>query len=129
MNRASIPFGLLSLFAADRQVYRAFGHLIAARMGTLLLVPDNLVVGEPGGVVLEGCPVPHEEVYAVLEYKSSHQVDPFAGHAWNDMLQQIEYLGINAIDCEMDYISPMVRGEEKVLRLTHPSGVRYAAVA
>ncbi len=128
VNNVAIPFGLLSLFSADRQVYRAFGHLIAARMGTLLLVPDRLVVGELNGAVLEGCPVPHEEVYAVLEYPTAKPLDPETQIGTNDHVHQLEYLGLDPADCDIDAIAPMVRGREKVLRLVHPCGVRYAVV-
>lgn len=44
----------------------------------------------------------------------------------NDHVQQLQYLGIDPEDCEFDHITPMVHGEEKVLRLVHPSGIRYA---
>lgn len=127
MTEPFFPIERLRLFSADGQVYRAFNHLIAARMGTLLLVPIHLVTGRFEEVV-DGCPVPWEEVHAVLEYPASNRIDPFLSHAWNDELQQVEYLGIAAMECEMDYITPMVKGEEKVLRLVHPTGLRYAVV-
>lgn len=120
-------FCMLRHFSADGQVYRAFNHLIAASMGRLLLVPIHLVSGRCDEVI-DGCPVPWEEVHAVLEYPVSHPVDQFRPHAWSDELQKIEVLGINAADCGIDRIAPMVKGEEKVLRLVHPCGVRYAVV-
>lgn len=124
MNMA-IPFNLLSLFSSDRQVYRAFGYLIAARMGTLLLVPPRLALGDLSGVI-DGCPVPSEEVYAVLEYPPSNPLTTTS--VWNDRVQQLEYLGLDPAEFEMDTIAPMARGEEKVLRLVHPCGIRYAVV-
>jgi hypothetical protein len=131
MNSPFFPIERLRLFAADSQVYRAFHHLIAARMGTLLLVPLHLVTGRCDAVV-DGCPVPWEEVHAVLEYPAIH---PLTNPSkWNgltqliDEVQQLEHLGIDPDECEMDHITPMVKGEEKVLRLVHPCGVRYAVV-
>lgn len=127
MNRHYIPIERIRLFSADGQLYRAFGHLIAARMGTLLLVPDGMVFGEMGAV-LEGCPVPAEEVYAVLEYTTKHPLQLERVLGTNDHLHQLEYLGLNPSDCAMDTIAPMTLGREKVLRLVHPCGVRYAVV-
>lgn len=127
MNAPFFPIERLRLFAADSQVYRAFHHLIAARMGTLLLVPLHLVTGRCDAVV-DGCPVPWEEVHAVLEYPAIRPLTNTAVWTMDDHLQQLEYLGIDPDACEMDFITPMVKGEEKVLRLVHPCGVRYAVV-
>lgn len=117
----------LRLFAADGQVYRAFDHLIASRMGTLLLVPMHLVYGRCDEVV-DGCPVPWEEVHAVLEYPVTHPLTQPAKWNVDDYIEQLEYLGIDTSACELDAITPMVNGEEKVLRMVHPCGVRYAVV-
>lgn len=133
MNEPLFYIDNLRQFSADGQVYRAFDHLIAARMGTLLMVPIkrvkvawHLPSGRPSTV--NGCPVPYEEVHAVLEYPVSHRLDQTMSHAWNDPLQQIERLGLKVLDCDIDYIEPMTNGTEKVLRLIHPCGVRYAVV-
>lgn len=135
MTAHFFPIERLRLFSADGQVYRAFHHLIAARMGTLLMVPLRLVTGPfhlPDGkpALADGCPVPHEEVFAVLQYPVTHQLADPQGYGWNvdDHVQQLEFLGLDPGACEMDYITPMVKGEEKVLRLVHPCGVRYAVV-
>lgn len=128
MNNISIPLNLLSLFSSDRQVFRAFGYLIAARIGTLLLVPPHLVLGDLTNVI-DGSPVPSEEVYAVLEYPPVHPLtNPAAWPSINDHVQQLQYLGMDPDEFELDTISPMVHGTEKVLRMVHPSGVRYAVV-
>ena len=130
MREPFFPIESLRLFSADGQVYRALDHLVAARSGTLLLVPPRLVVGDLAEVV-DGCPVPHEEVYAVLEYKIR---DRMIHKQWNgltkwiDKIAQLECLGIDPGACEMDHITPMVNGEKKVLRMLHPCGVRYAVV-
>lgn len=127
MNEPFFPIERLRLFSADGHVYRAFNHLVAARMGTLLLVPLRLMASQCGDVV-DGCPVPCEEVHAVLEYPCTRPVNQSLSVAMNDHVQQLEYLGLDPAMCELDHISPMVNGEEKVLRLVHPCGVRYAVV-
>ena len=124
MNHIHIPIDRIRLFSTDGQLYRAFDHLIAARMGTLLLVPLHLVVGRCDEV-LDGCPVPWEEVFAVLEYP---QQPPYATLIQDDLIEQLEHIGIDIAACERDTIAPMVNGQEKVLRLVHPCGVRYAVV-
>lgn len=115
---------LLRAFSADEQVYRAFGYLVASRMGTLLLVPFHLVTGRCDDVV-DGCPVPWEEVFAVLEYPSSIESEPFFA---NQRFKPLEILNLKQSEWVMDCITPMVNGTEKVLRLVHPCGVRYAVV-
>lgn len=133
MTAHFFPLEHLRLFAADGQVYRAFGHLIAARMGTLLMVPLRLVTGPfhlPDGkpALVDGCPVPHEEVFAVLQYQVTNPLTHPAKWNVDDYIEQLEYLGIDTSACALDTITPMVNGEEKVLRLVHPCGVRYAVV-
>lgn len=130
MTAKFFPLERLRLFSADGLVYRAFEHLIAARMDTLLLVPVHLVTGPwhlPSGrpAVVDGCPVPWEEVHAVLKYPVTHPLTQPA--KWNVDIE-LKYLGIDASACELDAIAPMVNGEEKVLRMVHPCGVRYAVV-
>ena len=124
MTESFFPIERLHLFSTDGQVYRAFDHLIAARMGTLLLVPMHLVTGRCDAVI-DGCPVPWEEVHAVLEYPAGNAA---TWQGCDDHVQQLEYLDIAPAECEMDHIAPMVNGSEKVLRLVHPCGVRYAIV-
>lgn len=124
----AIHIDRIRLFSANGEVYRAFHQLVAARVGTLLIVPLHLVIGRYDGVV-DGCPVPWEEVYAVLEYPATHPLRN-SEHCYgrNDHMQQLQYLGIDPDSCKMDHIAPMVNGMEKVMRLVHPCGVRYAAV-
>jgi hypothetical protein len=124
MSQPFVHIDRIRLFSSNGEVYRAFHHLIASRVGTLLLVPLHLVVGRCD-VVVDGCPVPWEEAFAVLEYPATH---PLGNPEWNDHAQQLQYLGIAPDSCEMDHIAPMTLGREKVLRLVHPSGVRYAVV-
>lgn len=53
-------------FAGDGRVWRAFDHLLAAGPGRLLLVPVGLADGDLTGVI-DGCPVPWGEVWAVVD--------------------------------------------------------------
>jgi hypothetical protein len=124
MRTLSIHIDHLRQFSADGQVYRAFHSLIVARMGALLLVPMHLVTGRIDTVV-DGCPVPWEEVYAVLEYPVRPQMGEVRGELFK-RLQMLAQVGIDPADCDMDHISPMVMGRESVLRLVHSSGVRFA---
>lgn len=132
MTTTFFPLERLRLFAAEGAVYRAFHHLIAARMVTLLLVPLHQVTGRVDAVV-DGCPVPWEEVHAVLEYPAIHPLSH--PHKWASLANRInkfqpllELVGLDPSDCVMDTITPMVNGEERVLRLVHPCGVRLAVV-
>lgn len=52
-------------FAGDGRVWRSFDHLVAYSGSALLLVPVGLARGNLMGVV-DGLPVPWEEVVAVL---------------------------------------------------------------
>ena len=125
MTAHFFPIERLRLFSANGQVYRAFHHLLAARMGSLLLVPLHLVLGRCDAVI-DGCPVPWEEVHAVLDYPAVNPLTNPAKWDIDDHVAQFGYLGIAPAECVLDYITPMVGGEEKVLRLVHPCGVRYA---
>lgn len=125
----------LSAFSADGQLYRAFDHLIAARTGTLLLVPFHLVVGRCDEV-LDGCPVPWEEVFAVLEYPVNLLTDlleieiaysVLTGPKFFPVLREL-FPVVYAHEWEMDHITPMVNGTEKVFRFVHSCGMRYAVV-
>lgn len=61
-----IDVKVVSRFATDRRVWRSFDHLLAAGPGTLLCVPVGLADGDLTSVV-DGCPVPWPEVWAVLD--------------------------------------------------------------
>lgn len=61
-----LPLEKLLPFAQDGRVFRAYDHLILARVGALLMVPVFRVSGDLRRVV-DGCPVPWEEVCDVLD--------------------------------------------------------------
>jgi len=115
MTNLFFPIERLRLFSANGQVYRAFHHLLAARMGSLLMVPLHLVLGRCDAVI-DGCPVPWEEVHAVLDYPAVNPLTNPAKWDIDDHVAQFGYLGIAPAECVLDYITPMVGGEEKVLR-------------
>lgn len=123
-----IHISKLAEFSTHGQVYRAFGHLIVINIGKLILVPMQLVGGRLDQVV-DGCPVPWEEVFAVLEYPA---VNPLTNPAqWNgasNAMRTFARLGLHFTGCVLDTITPMVNGKETTLRLVHPCGVRYAEV-
>ena len=135
MTEPFFPIESLRCFSADRQVYRAFDHLIAASMGRLLLVPLHLVsgpwhlsTGKPA--VIDGCPVPWEEVHAVLDYPVNLLLDALGMEiAFSYLFDLNIFCPVTYLhEWEADHISPMVNGEEKVIRLVHASGLRYAVV-
>lgn len=66
MKPSSIPLASIAAFAHEGRVYRSFGRLLAARNGSLLLVPLGLVAGDFSGV-RDGCPVPWTEVLAAFK--------------------------------------------------------------
>lgn len=129
MNVPLFHIDLVRIFSADRQVYRAFGHIVAASAGSLLLIPQHMVDGHGICEVIDKCPVPPEEVYAVLEYPAGDAVITLSeSDESHEAVQLLQCLGIDPNACRLDHISPMVNGEEKVLRLVHPDGIRYAVV-
>lgn len=66
MKPASIPLQSIANFAQGGLVCRSFRRLLAARSGSLLMVPVGLVAGDFSGV-RDGCPVPWTEVLAAIE--------------------------------------------------------------
>lgn len=66
MTPASIPIQTIAQFAHAGRVYRSFGHFLAAKTGALLAVPVGLATGDFSAVI-DGCPVPWAEVFAVID--------------------------------------------------------------
>lgn len=61
----SVSVSLLASLSADQRLHRAFDHLIAATPGSLLLCPVWLSAGDLSSVI-DGCPVPWDEIDGVL---------------------------------------------------------------
>ena len=125
----SVNFDALRCFSGNGTVYRAYDHLIAATHGMLLLAPIIVVQGRFDGVV-DGCPVPWEEVFSVIEAESlpfmpdlAHMPDV------NHELDRLNPLGLDRGQWEFDFIGIHDETRRNVLRFKHISGVRYAVAA
>lgn len=114
----------LAAFSASHQVFRVYGHLLAVAEGALVLVPLALVAGDCRGV-LDGCPVPWEEVLAVLDAPALNPEPvppvelsrgPLVG------LTQGEF----STGWARDHIRPFFSGKRLATRWSHVSGVRLA---
>lgn len=123
-----IPLSLLAAFSADRRVYQAFEHYIAPGAGRTLLVPVTMAYSGPATDPLvkpfvAGCPVPIEEISALLDTPQRspadlHQRDPL----WRVLSSIAEDGWI------YDFIPMMPGQRQRVLRVTHPNGIRYGEV-
>ncbi|EEG08195.1 hypothetical protein [Pseudogulbenkiania ferrooxidans] len=67
---------ILSLlpFSSDRRVYRSFGHAIVAEPGLVAVAPLSSLDGSLQGMV-DGCPVPWTEAWAVIDTPTRSEVD------------------------------------------------------
>ncbi|MBU1692319.1 MAG: hypothetical protein KJ958_00865 [Gammaproteobacteria bacterium] len=123
-NAFYLHISALSTFSADGNIYRAFDHLIAARMGTVLLAPIHAVQGDLTQVV-DGCPVPWEEVGAVLDapfdQASDFGLDDYYGYG--SAIQQMARLAAVGWDMELLRLRPEASA---VWAFRHVSGLRYA---
>lgn len=124
---SSIPLALIAEFSATGKVYRAFDHLIAAQMGSVLLVPICLSRGDLLATV-DGCPVPWDEIHDLLHLErvavSDFDLEP---DAYSD---QVIKLGALAKDgWSVDVINVNRHPDGRAWRFCHPSGIRYAVVA
>lgn len=113
-----IPLETLSNFSQDGRVFRSFDHLIFARAGALLLVPVWAAVGDLRRVV-DGCPVPWEEVFDVLDA-------PAAGVSVGDPEIVPAPLRALAGDGWQLQLFCLARREKKTRRFVHSSGIRFA---
>lgn len=126
MNPApfTIHTSALVPFSADGIIYRAFGHLIAARHGTVLLAPIHAVQGRLTEVV-DGCPVPWEEVVAILSmpFDLALAFDFSDGSGYGPALRQLAHLAEAGWDMEPLQLRPE---SSTVWAFRHESGLRYA---
>lgn len=113
-----IPLVSLLAFAQDGRVFRSFDHLILARAGSLLLVPVWAADGDLRRVT-DGCPVPWEEVFDVLDA-------PAAGVSVGDPDIVPRRLRELAGDDWQLQMFRMARRTRPTRRFVHSSGVRYA---
>lgn len=123
-NALYIHIAALPMFSADGNIHRAFDHLIAAKSGFVLLVPIHLVQGNFTDVV-DGCPVPWEEVDDILttEPRTVHSFD-FSDEDYSKVVLNLS--AIAASGWMFDVMN--INGNQKATawRFTHDSGVRCA---
>lgn len=130
-----VPLSLLANFSADGRVYQAFERYIAPATGRILMVPSALVYVMEGGwarngisppfgsAVVPGCPVPVEEIAALLDTPPVRpvRVDP-ASMLWQLLAAMAES------DWVQDTIALSPGSRRRVLRVRHPCGIVYGEV-
>lgn len=116
------PLETLAGFSHDGRVFRSFDHLILARGGELLLVPVFMAAGDLRRVV-DGCPVPWEEVFDVLDAPTSAvSVGDPNGLAVPRALRALLPDGWQL------QVFKMARREKLTRRFVHASGIRFADI-
>jgi len=118
-----LPLSLLASFSADGRVYRAFEHYIAAGNGRLLLVPAVLVYGDRTAVV-SGCPVPVEEISALLD--APQDMPPALLTDMHPLFRRLMTFGEGC--WRYDFVPLMTGQRRRVLRVMNENGIRYAEV-
>ncbi|MCB5187409.1 hypothetical protein LG200_05240 [Methylobacillus caricis] len=122
MAHPTIQIDLLLHFAEDKRLYRAFDHIIAVSSCSLLVVPVQHIRGSFAGV-LDGCPVPWEEVLDLIEAEGSD----------SNRLSDIAYIWphldpLYALYEQMHFerISLAGNTSNNIIRVSHPCGLRFA---
>lgn len=124
-----VAFDALCDLSSNRRLYRAYDRLIAATHGTVLIVPQIMVKGRFHDVV-DGCPVPWEEVYSIIEMPVKPFVMDLASMpAVHDQLYRLGCLGLDRSQWEFDLIGIHDDSRRNIIRFIHASGVRYAVAA
>lgn len=123
-----IPVDTIAAFSAVGRVHRAFGHLIAAAHGALLCVPVAIATGDLRQVV-DSCPVPWDEVFAVIDQPLINPLptplDRFMG--FNPPPEPLLSLGWTD-GWVIDVIAIRPGDRANVRRLSHCSGLCFANV-
>jgi hypothetical protein len=120
-----VHVSVMAAFSADGRVCRAYGHLLAAGAGSLLCVPMVLSAGDLRTVV-DCCPVPWEEVWAVLDAPPGPDPVPVEPVAFRQAWPSLASLAVEG--WVLDRVSPFSAGRAEALRLVHVSGIRFAKV-
>jgi hypothetical protein len=124
-----VNFDALMQYSSDHKIYRAYDHLIAATHGSLVMAPLIVMQGRFHDVV-DGCPVPWEEVYALIE--SPHapfMLELSVMESIKLELDRYDPLGLDRNGWEFDFIGAHDDERRSILRFSHISGVRCATVA
>lgn len=111
------PLETLLGFSHDGRAFRSFDHLIFSQVGTLLLVPVWRACGDLRRVV-DGCPVPWEEVWDVLDAPAD------ASTGGEPALPAS--LQVLAVDGWQQQLFRLARRETMARRFVHTSGIRFA---
>lgn len=126
-DRIAIPIEQIAEFSATGKIYRAFDHLIAAQMGSVLLVPICLTRGDLL-TTIDGCPVPWDEIHDLLHLGrvavSDFDLDP---DAYSDQVTKL--FALSREGWTLDVISINRHPAGRAWRFCHISGIRYAVVA
>lgn len=123
MDRLTVPIELLLTFSESGLLYRAYDHIIAATTFSLLVVPIQHVSGSFKKTVLDGCPVPWEEVLDLIEAEGADT------NRASDVSYIWPYLDcLYALHAQMqfDRISLFGNTTKNIIRVTHPCGLRFA---
>jgi hypothetical protein len=115
-----LPLGTLAGWSHDGRVFRSFDHLILPKPGALLLVPVWVASGDLRRVI-DGCPVPWEEVFDVLDA-------PAAGVSVGDPEVVPTPLRALAGDDWQLQVFRMARRLRSTRRFVHSSGMRFADI-
>ncbi|WP_024303354.1 hypothetical protein [Pseudogulbenkiania sp. MAI-1] len=113
---------LLSLlpFSSDRRVYRSFGHAIVAEPGLVAVAPLSALDGSLRGMV-DGCPVPWHEAWAVIDTPTAAAVD-LASHDFAPVVGRLA-------DMAGAGWSLGVMHELQAVLFGHESGIKVAIAA
>ena len=120
-----VSLATIAEFTDDGEVYRAYVHALAACRGMVLLVPLELVNGDLTELV-DGCPIPWEEVIAILE-SPQHSPAPLADHIQTVLGRPLGYIAPTHWDVDSLPVGNLDSGST-VTRLSHPSGIRLAVL-
>lgn len=131
MGKPILSTAQLRPFARDGKAYKAFGSVIFADVGSVLVVPQEQIADLCNTV--DGCPVPHEEVLAItsqlldfsLEFpvtthpsRAISRMSLIAGQGW-----QHRPLPLHGCGRRLGLTEPSAH---KAWLFAHPTGVRYA---
>lgn len=117
-----IPLSLIARCSGGR-VFKAFEHYIVAGNGYLILVPIAIVSQDLSIEVTPGCPVPVEEVSALLDEPLAHpRALPPGDLMWNRLSM------LCTDGWRYDLVPIMPRAWRKVRRAVNDNGIRYAEV-